>query len=161
MNCAPTLTADEFKTLHNGLWELDRMVDKLLHGNVYEGQALEKIAQTLRSGLKGAYQQDQLDHDAKSAHYASVRQDLGIKESQWSMYQVADLNCRHPWSGVDRVEYVNHWGDRPVVKSINGLTWAALWVAANACIRDSGDEHHVYIEDFTRLGNALILQTGS
>ena len=64
MNCAPTLTADEFKTLHNGLWELDRMVDKLLHGNVYEGQALEKIAQTLRSGLKGAYQQDQMDHDA-------------------------------------------------------------------------------------------------
>lgn len=60
--------------------------------------------------------------------------------------------------------YRNHWGAEPVSVSIQGLTWAALWVAANAAIRDSGDDHHVYIEAF-RLDaedpRTLVLSTGS
>jgi hypothetical protein len=48
--------------------------------------------------------------------------------------------------------------------SINGATWAALWVAANACIRDSGDDHHIFIEDFRpdpEDARTLLLSTGS
>ena len=34
MNCNPTLTADEFKTVHNALWELDRMVENMVNGKI-------------------------------------------------------------------------------------------------------------------------------
>jgi hypothetical protein len=62
------------------------------------------------------------------------------------------------------VVYRNHWGKNPVSCSINGATWAALWVAANACIRDSGDDHHIFIEDFRpdpEDARTLLLSTGS
>lgn len=164
MNCSPTLTADEFKTLHNGLWELDCMVSKLLHGNVYEGQKLEQIARTLRDSLKGAYEQDHKAFETKSDHYDQVRKQMGLKTT-WSIYEIDNMADHHRFGpDVDRVVYRDHWGDEPVQASIQGSTWAALYAAADHCIRNSGDSHHVFIEDFRPAKDdprTLILQTGS
>ena len=160
MNCSPTITAEEFKQLHNGLWELDCMVQKLVHGNVHEGQKLAEIAKTLRDSLKGAYEQDTRSFDSKHSHYESVQKDLCL-DAIWSIYEVADLNKPHTFEGVTKVVYRNHWGRKTASCTIIGNTWAALYVAANACIRDSGDNHHVFIEDFTKEDDALILSTGS
>lgn len=164
MNCSPTLTADEFKRLHNGLWELDCMVSKLLNGNVYEGQKLEQIAKTLRDSLKGAYEQDRKSFEEKSDHYDDVKTQLGLDHSTWSIYEVDNLADRHPFEGATHVVYKDHWGDKPVTKEIMGSTWAALYVAANAAIRDSGDAHHVFIEEFkpTKADSKVLnLSTGS
>lgn len=160
MNCSPTLTAQEFKQLHNGLWELDCMVQKLVHGNVHEGQKLTEILETLRGSLKGAYEQDDRAFNRKHDHYESVQMDLGL-DAVWSMYEIDDLNQPHPFSNVTHVEYRGHWGPKPVRRQIIGNTWAALYVAANACIRDSGDVHHVFIENFTKEDSTLLLSTGS
>lgn len=164
MNCAPTLTAEEFKTVHNAVCQLDFMVEKLVHGNVHEGQKLAEIARALREGLQGAYQQDHDAFDRKGQHYTNVKAELGISGSDWSIYEVDNLTDRHPFEGADRVVYTTHWGEKPVSCSINGLTWAALWVAANACIRDSGDDHHTFIEAFRPSRDdprTLVLSTGS
>ena len=164
MNCNPTLTAEEFKTVHNALWELDRMVENMVNGNIHEGNKLSEIAETIRAGLKGAYEQDHKAFSDKSDHYADVRSKLGLSNSIWSIYEVDNLSDRHPFEGVDRVVYKDHWGDKPVSCSVNGLTWAALYIAANACIRDSGDRHHIYIESFEPSKEdprTLIMQTGS
>ena len=160
MNCSPTLTAEEFKQLHNGLWELDCMVEKLVRGNVHEGQKLAEIAKTIRDSLKGAYEQDSRSFDQKHSHYESVQKDLGL-DAIWSVYEVSDLNKPHNFEGVTKVQYRNHFGEKPVSCKIIGNTWAALYVAANACIRDSGDDHHVFIENFTKEDDTLILSTGS
>lgn len=160
MNCDVTLKANDFKTLHNGLCELDRMVGKLLQGNVYEGQKLEQVAQALRNSLQDAYAQERNDFDRKSDHYSQVKEELGLR-SIWSIYEVDNLSERFPFEGVTRVVYKDHWGDSPVATQINGSTWAALYVAADACIRDSGDEHHVFIEQFKQFGDTLVLTTGS
>ncbi|NDB07825.1 MAG: hypothetical protein EBX97_03950, partial [Actinobacteria bacterium] len=80
------------------------------------------------------------DFDHKYNHYDSVQKDLGLR-SVWSIYEVENLNDRHPFEGADRIVYRDHWGDKPVSNSIFGLTWAALFRAADACIRDSGDAH--------------------
>jgi hypothetical protein len=163
MNCSPTLTAEEFSKLHNGLWELDCMVEKLVHGNVHEGQKLAEIAKTLRDSLASAYEQDNKAFESKFDHYARIQDELGLT-TVWSVYEVDNLSDRHPFEGADRVVYKDHWGEKAVQCSINGLTWAALYVAANACIRDSGDGHHVFIEQFTPSKDdprTLILQTGS
>lgn len=159
MNCSPTLTAQEFKQLHNGLWQLDCMVQKLVHGNVHEGHKLAEILETLRDSLKGAYEQDSRESDRKYNHYQSVQNDLGL-DAAWSMYEVDDLNKPHPFSNVTHVEY-RCWGSKPVRRQIVGNTWAALYMAANACIRDSGDNHHIFIENFTQEDSTLILSTGS
>jgi hypothetical protein len=163
MNCNPTLTATEFKTIHNALWELDivkSQLEDILKPELY--LKLVKATNTIREGLKGAYQQDDTAFETKSAHYDLTRDELGLN-AIWSIYEVEDLNSRHPFDNAKTVLYKDHWGANPVSIEINGLTWAALYVAANACIRDSGDTHHVYIESFTPGddGSILVLTTGS
>jgi hypothetical protein len=164
MNCSPTLTADEFKTIHNALCDM-RSVYQTLQGVVREPitDKLSNAISQMELGLANAYDEDNKAFDRKSEHYQSVSEELGLK-SIWSVYEVDNLSDRHPFEGADRVVYKDHWGEKPVQCSINGLTWAALYVAADACIRDSGDKHHVYIETFTPDSNdprTLILSTGS
>ena len=165
MNCAPTLTAEEFKTIHNALWELDRVTQQLediLKPDLYV--KLARAAGTIREGLAGAYEQDDKAFSRKSRHYDSIKNELGLSHSEWSIYEVEDLGDRHLFQGATKVAYRDHWGDKQVECQINGLSWAALWVAANACVRDSGDAHHVYIEGFRPSQDrpeVLIMSTGS
>lgn len=117
----------------------------------------------METGLARAYEEDNAAFDRKCTHYEDVGQELGLKTT-WSVYEVDNLSDRHPFEGADRVVYKNHWGEKPVQCSINGLTWAALYVAADACIRNSGDNHHIYIETFSPDKDdprTLILSTGS
>lgn len=164
MNVSPTITAEDFKTIHNAVCEI-RSVYETIQGVVREPIS-DKLAGAIREieqGLADAYKQDETSFDAKSAHYESIASDLGLR-SVWSIYEVANLNDRYPFEGVDRVVYKDHWGKKPVSSSVNGLTYAALYVAANACIRDSGDDHHIFIEQFTPAKDdpsTLILSTGS
>lgn len=153
MNCSPTLTAEEFKVLHNSLWEL----------GCIDNPKVQELVERIRSvALKGAYEQDNASFDRKFEHYRRIQEELGLR-SVWSVYEVDNLSERHPYEGATRVVYKDHWG-KPVSKQINGLTWAALYVAADACIRDSGDDHHIFIEQFTPIKGSdfeLNLTTGS
>lgn len=163
MNCSPTLTADEFKTIHNALWELDRVIERtegVINKELFD--TLYKASKTIRSGLKGAYEQDDRAFETKNNHFERIREELGLR-SIWSIYEVDNLSERHPFEGATTVVYKDHWG-KPVSKQINGATWAALYVAADACIRDSGDDHHVFIEQFKPIKGSdfeLNLSTGS
>ena len=149
MNCAVTLTADEFKQVHNALCSL-RSVRETLEGVVREPitDKLAKAIDDMYKGLQGAYEQERNDFSRKSKHYDDVKAQLALKNSEWSIYEVGDLSERHPYEGARKVVYKDHWGEHPVECRINGLTWAALWTAADACIRDSRDSHHVFIERF-------------
>lgn len=165
MNCDVTVTADEFKTVHNGLCDLRTVCDRLegvLAPDLYK--LLARARDEIRKGLDGAYEQEERSFSTKSRHYDSVKKEIGIRNSEWSIYSVKDLHDRHPFEGVDRVVYRSHWGEGPVSASVQGLTWLALWVAADACIRDSGDAHHVYIESLKvdrTDPRTLVLSTGS
>lgn len=165
MNCNPTLTAEEFKTIHNALWELDGVkqeLESVLHKDLYI--KLARVANDIRKGLSSAYEQDSQAFERKSDHYADIRKELGLS-AEWCMYEADNLSECHPYQGATTVIYTDHWGDKDAVRvPINGLTWAALYVAANAAIRDSGDTHHTYIENFKpSKDNAaiLVLTTGS
>jgi hypothetical protein len=149
MNCDVTLTADEFKSIHNTLWAIE-----------YNGMDAVLGVKKIREALEGAYKQDSDAFDRRREHYEEVCEDLGLA-TVWSIYDIEDLNDRHSFEGAKTLVYTDHWGTKPVRVPINGLTWAALYVAANAAIRDSGDDHHVFIEHFTQNGDELILSTGS
>lgn len=151
MHSDVTLKAEDFKTIHNTLWELQ-------YGNAINvDAAVEKI----RAALADCYAQEDAVFQKRNDHFSEVRASLGL-EAIWSMYEVEDLGERHAYAGVRSVTYTTHWGEGgDVVVPVNGLTWAALYVAANAAIRDSGDAHHVFIEGFQQVGDTLVLSTGS
>jgi hypothetical protein len=145
-----TLTAKEFETIHNALWYLGQ-IDK---------PEVQSLVEEIRGALKGAYEQEQAIKDRRYDHYSQVKQDLGL-DAIWSVTEVDNLSEPHPYEGVKYVTYKRFWGEGIVTQAIHGNTWAALYVAANACIRDSGDDHHVFIEDFRKSGDTLLLTTGS
>jgi hypothetical protein len=151
MNCDVTLTADEFKTIHNTLWAMK-----------YQGMDSETAAEKIRGALAGAYAQESKAFSHKSDHYDQVKKELGLN-AIWSIYEVDNLSRRHPFEGATKVVYKDHWG-KSVVIPVNGSTWAALYVAGNAAIRDSGDKHHVFIERFRPSSvnpKILFMTTGS
>ncbi len=152
MNCNVTLTADEFKTLHNALWALGCL----------DNEKVSEQVEIIRDALKGAYEQENQAFDKKFSHYRSVQEDLGLT-AIWSMYEIDNLNDSHPFPSDAFVVYNTHWGEKKEVHcAVYGNTWSAIYVAANACIRNSGDEHHVFIENFElKNGNELHLTTGS
>ncbi len=145
-----TLTAKEFETIHNALWYLGQ-VDK---------PEVQSLVEEIRGALNGAYEQERQIKDRRYDHYSQVKKDLGL-DAIWSVTEVDDLSEPHPYEGVKYVTYKRFWGEGIVTKAVHGNTWAALYVAANACIRDSGDDHHVFIEDFRKSGDTLLLTTGS
>lgn len=161
MNCSPTLTAEEFKQIHNGLCDLRSVIGSLegvLATKLYD--KLVNAQEQISVGLIGVYEQDEKAYTRKSNHYKSVQKDLGL-DAIWSMFEVHDLNERHRFEGATKVVYRNHWGEKPVSCAVIGNTWASLYVAADVCIRDSGDDHHVFIENFEQEDEVLILITGS
>ena len=159
MNCSPTLSAEEFKALHNCLWELDSLQD----------QRVQEIVERIRRvALKGAYAQDQLSFDTKFELYNRAQMHHGFK-TVWSIYEVEDLEAQHSFPGALQVAYKDHWGAEGVFEEIKTEgaghgTWIDLWAAADRAIRRSGDDHHVFIEAFTvnrDCPQQLILHTGS
>ena len=154
MNCAPTLTSEEFKILHNTLCDLDRIQDSRVQSLV------ERIR---KEALKGAYAQDNSAFDRKWEHYHRVREEYGL-QTTWSVYEVEDLFQQHAYPGAAYVIYDQHWGDSEVVRAIDGNTWVDLYRAADAAIQASGDGHHTFIEAFEPVADKphhLRLTTGS
>jgi hypothetical protein len=107
-----------------------------------------------------------VDFDVKYNHYDTKAKQLGLR-SVWSIYEIEDLDSLHPFGTDIQIAYVkdhDHWGDKTVHAVVKGNTWADLFVAADNCIRNSGDNHHIYIENFTvsSIDNkVLFLHTGS
>ena len=153
MNCNPTITAQDFKTIHNALCSLDGI----------ESDKVAKLVEEIRGALAGAYEQDNMAFETKMDYFDRVRDELGLFAT-WSIYEVDNLSERHPYQGATTVVYKDWNTNKDVVVQINGLTWAALYVAANAAINNSTDEHHTFIEGFTQSSidsTVLFLSTGS
>jgi hypothetical protein len=156
MNCDVTVKASDFSKIQGALWQIQ-----------YNNGDVSEQIEVIREALNGAYEQENADFERKSSHYHQVSEELGLS-AIWSIYEINNLSDTHTYEGVETVTYKDHWGQTedgedigPVVVKVNGFTWASLYVAANAAIRDSGDAHHVFIEGFTQVGNTLVLNTGS
>lgn len=148
MNCSPTLTAEEFKVLHNTLWEL---------GNI-DNPRVQTLVERIRTvALKGAYEQDQTQFEGRHDYYSAFQRDNGL-QSIWSVYElpVHGFLANHPYPSDSFIVYQGHHC------AVWGSTWADIYRAADQAIRNSGDDHHCFIEGFeVKNGNELHLYTGS
>lgn len=162
MNCNPTLTAEEFKTVHNALCDLDsvcRQLEDVINPNLYK--QLAQARSTIRKGLQGAYEQDNKAFETKNDHYHAIQSEEKLR-AIWSLYEIEDLDAQHPYPADAFVVYSQHWGEKPVHCVVQGSTWRDIYRAADNCIRLSGDDHHVFIESFDlKNGNELHMSTGS
>jgi hypothetical protein len=145
MNCNPTLTAEEFKTIHNALCQI-RSVQGSLEGVVREEitTRLEKAIANMEQGLSNAYRQDNEVFDTRNKHFTHVQSAHDL-QSVWSLYEVADLYAMHPHAGATKIKY----GDQYTHIDTPRTEWIDLYIAANDAIKASGDQHHIFIEAFT------------
>ena len=166
MNCSPTLTANDFKQVHNGICKLAAAisaVEDVIHPSLLKD--LLQAQSEITAGLQSAYEQDIASFDSKYEHFDDMRKHLGLN-SVWSIYEVDELGETHKFGDrVLQLAYHDHWGNNgPVFVEIKGDTWVDLYEAADQAIRLSGDEHHVFIEAFRvnpECPEQLILTTGS
>ena len=105
-----------------------------------------------------------VDFDRKFDHYHAKAKEFGLK-TVWSIYEVENLNDMHPFGkGLEVVYDANyHWGGKTTIAAVHGNTWLDLFIAADKCVRDSGDNHHIYIESFepSSATGVVYLHTGS
>lgn len=164
MYISPTLTTEEFKTIHNGLCKLRTVVERLenvIHPDLYE--TLVSSREEIYEGLKNSYELEENYFKKQHNHYEEISEKMNLSSSVWSMYEVKNLLDKHRYGNVDRLIYKENWGE-VVQVSIDGDTWAALYRASNEAIKQSGDSHHVFIEDFSVCpedNRTLYLHTGS
>lgn len=156
MNTSVTLTAEEFKVLHNSLCDLSRFS---------QFKEIDEIVERIRGvALKSAYEQDNKAFETKHDHYRNIQERDGFR-AIWSVYEVSDLDSIHPYHDAEYVVYDQHWGESgETVRKITGPFWSDLYRAADEAIQASGDSHHVFIESFTPIRDKpgyLRLSTGS
>jgi len=144
MNSSVTLTAEEFKQIHNALC-------------FAPNKGLEATVTAIREALKNAYAQDEAVFDRKMDYFRRFQQENKL-ETIWSIYELDEHGFLqdHPYPDTAFVCYQG--GHVPVF----GSTWGDIYRAADWAIRNSGDQHHIFIEAFDlRNGNELHLVTGS
>lgn len=101
------------------------------------------------------------EYEAKHMSFYELKEANGFV-SMWSIYDgVNDPNEISPYEGKT-MTYQDNWGEPVEVTLPSGkLTWLQLWAAADKCIKESGDKHHVFVEGFRKNGGILELITGS
>ncbi len=153
-----TLSGDDFKTIHNTLCEL-RSVQERITGVVSNDIAdrIHNIIKRFETGLKDAYAQDDSVFQAKMDYYDQFKTDNSLG-SIWSIYElpVHGFLNNHQYSSDAFVVYQGQHC------AVSGSTWGDVYRAADHCIRNSGDLHHIFIEGFeVKNGNELHMYTGS
>lgn len=102
--------------------------------------------------------------DLKHSYYMEFARENKL-HTVWSIYDlpVHGFLSNHPYPSDVFVVYRDHWGENKSTHyPVMGTTWGDIYRAANLAIRNSGDDHHLFIEQFTlKNGNELHMTTGS
>jgi hypothetical protein len=144
----------QWRDVHNALCAVERQTqgifDVLKHGT-----ELRDAVEALRGALKPAYEQEEAQWDQRFTYCDNVKLNSGFA-AVWSAEDV-DFDQPHPFLSDAFIQY---HGDKRY--PIMGPTWLDVYRAADLAIRDSGDSHHIFIEQFRpQSDNTVILHTGS
>ena len=155
------ISVEQLDTMLTSVWELTDSIDelkKILNPHIVD--ELIRTRDQMSHLLKEIRDQHKDEFDRKIDYFTEVAKSEGFT-SEWSMFEVDDLDAEHPYKAAKSVTYDNHWGSDVVVKEIHGVTWKDLYSAADACIRASKDTYHRGIVGFYDRGHTLVLVTVS
>jgi hypothetical protein len=150
-----TLRGEDFKIIHNTLCDLRNLVGRMEQSMIKTSE-FDRIIEGFQMGLKDAYEQDTATFDSKMDYYGDFQRENGLA-AIWSVYElpIHGFLFDHPFPSDAFVVYKDQHC------AIYGQTWADVYRAADQCIRNSGDLHHIFIENFELWGKELRLTTGS
>ncbi len=150
-----TLRGEDFKIIHNTLCDLRNLVGRMEQSMIKTAE-FDRIIEGFQMGLKDAYEQDNSTFDSKMAYYGDFQRQNGLA-AIWSVYElpIHGFLFDHPFPSDAFVVYKDQHC------AIYGQTWADVYRAADQCIRNSGDLHHIFIENFELWGKEVRLTTGS
>ena len=140
-----TLTKPEFTMIHNALYDLDCAradLESVVAPTLMT--RLNRAATDLRKGMKAVYEQESAQWRRQQDYFESVQRE-------------------HAYAGATVLKYKDNWG-KPVEVPLAGNRWVDLYIAADYLIKESGDEHHIFIEKFAAKEedpSVLFLRTGS
>jgi hypothetical protein len=150
-----TLRGEDFKIIHNTLCDLRNLVSRMEQSMIKTAE-FDRIIEGFQMGLKDAYEQDTSTFDSKMDYYGDFQRENGLA-AIWSVYElpIHGFLFDHPFPSDAFVVYKDQHC------AIYGQTWADVYRAADQCIRNSGDLHHCFIENFELWGKEVRLTTGS
>jgi hypothetical protein len=150
-----TLRGEDFKIIHNTLCDLRNLVSRMEQSMIKTSE-FDRIIEGFQMGLKDAYEQDTATFDSKMDYYGDFQRQNGLA-AIWSVYElpIHGFLSDHPFPSDAFVVYKDQHC------AIYGETWADVYRAADQCIRNSGDLHHIFIENFELWGKEIRLTTGS
>lgn len=157
------ITRNEATDIHNGiceLYSLKEQVTGVIHPDLVK--RLNRAFDLLEKGYANVREQESKEFDEKMDLFELTRKSFGFM-SVWSIYDF-DMNegfAGRP--GYHAKELVYEWDKTVSVPLPDNPTFLQLWGAADAALKESGDENHIFIEGFRQSedGKTLRLVTGS
>lgn len=156
----------QWREIHNAMCELfsaGSNIEALLEQ--FKGDPAQRLRDAInrvnRALIPGRNQDNA--HDEKFARIANEAQAANNFDAVWSADEVSDFNALHPYTGATAIRYKDNIG-KPEHTPIEGDRWIDLYRAADRAIKNSRDDHHIFIEAFKPYPDCpevLKLSTGS
>lgn len=149
------VSQENLKNLMDKQYKFHALLGKMEHMSPEIKSEFEELQQAVRELFKEHQQREDKAQSAKSNVFDKISEANGFK-SIWSMYEVDDINAVFGY-----VEGVEYEGCSELVGT--EVTWLQLWAIADRLIEESGDSHHLFIENFAKKDNEHLhrLITGS
>ena len=156
-----SITSDQISKLHNAYWLLNTEIeelDSLLRSDKIT--TLRKAASMIKEAYIPLMEEKDKEWDRRNSYYDDIKQANKFK-SVWSIYEVFSFQAN---SGIEGTLLKYGKVNIPMKKDAMTMciTWMDMWKFAEQAIRESGDDHHMFIERFYDRGDGVIeLITGS
>lgn len=135
---------------------------------------MDTISNCIRSADNRVYLKSSVDDNIEIPTSPSIQEKIDyfqsvkdtnkdtIQVSIWSIFDVMEFDkVVFSGTGMDLL-YIRNFGKEVQIALPENPTWLDMWKAADFVIRESGDLHHIYIEQFRKLDDTTIeLVTGS
>lgn len=156
-----SINHDEARKLDRAVWAINSVVKALedyLHPEVIK--ELMQAKKYIKEGMASINDQRQKEFDYKYKMF-SKHQEANKLRSTWSIYEIESLDDD---SGImaSKLVYDGGWGKKVEAElPREAITYARLWEIADRLIKESGDNQHVFIEEFLQKDDVVFLHCGS
>lgn len=151
------ISQENFKKLENSYIELHHLIQKLddvVHPNIIT--ELAKIKNDIHIAIKEEQDKEAVNFDKAYKHCSKIQEEHNLN-SIWSIYENTNFDAKF---SKNKVKSITYQGVETTPDKV--LTWLEMWKEADKLIKLSGDDHHIFIENFNEVTPGYYkLSTGS
>lgn len=148
MNTEQNSTVETLRTILIELSDINQRVHGVIHPDIHD--KLTQLYAMAEKELAPIMQAEKNSWDDNHNSLKALQKKHQLR-SIWSVTKVAasDMNKKTPL--LSKITYQS-WGPTQThtFNEPTEITWLELWKIADKLIRDSGDEHHIFIESLYR-----------